>query len=62
MGDIHTKKSGTIPLRKEAKRCGSPNKIRVMYERKGNNRRFIVSERSLCDSHTKLSGTVPLEN
>ena len=33
-----------------------------MYERKGNNRRFIVSERSLCDSHTKLSGTVPLEN
>ena len=25
-------------------------------------RRFIVNERALCDSHTKLSGTVPLEN
>ena len=25
-------------------------------------RRFIVSERALCDSHTKSSGTVPLEN
>ena len=24
--------------------------------------RFIVNERALCDSHTKLSGTVPLEN
>ena len=34
--DIHTKKSGTVSLRKEAKRCGSPHKIRVMYERKEN--------------------------
>ena len=34
--DTHTKKSGTVPLRKEAKRFGSPHKIRVMYERKGN--------------------------
>ena len=25
-------------------------------------RRFIVNERALCDSHTKLSYTVPLEN
>ena len=25
-------------------------------------RRFIVNERALCDGHTKLSGTVPLEN
>ena len=25
-------------------------------------RRFIVNERALCDSHTKLSGIVPLEN
>ena len=30
-----------------------------MYERKGNN---IVNERALCDSYTKLSGTVPLGN
>ena len=37
--DIHTKKNGTVPLRKEAKRCGSPRKIRVMYERKGNNKK-----------------------
>ena len=34
--DIYTKKSETVPLRKEAKRCGSPHKIRVMHERKGN--------------------------
>ena len=38
MYDIHTKKSGTVPLRKEAKKCGSPHKITVMYERKGNNK------------------------
>ena len=38
MCDIHTKKSGTVPLRKEAKKCGSPHKITVMYERKGNNK------------------------
>ena len=25
-------------------------------------RRFIVNERASCDSHTKFSGTVPLEN
>ena len=25
-------------------------------------RRFIVNERALRDSHTKLSGTVPMEN
>ena len=25
-------------------------------------RRFIVNERALCDSHAKLSGTVPREN
>ena len=25
-------------------------------------RRFVVNERSLCDSHTKLRETVPLEN
>ena len=25
-------------------------------------RRFIVNERAVCDSHTKWSGTVPLEN
>ena len=62
MCDIHIKKSGTVPLRKEAKRYGTPHKIRVMYERKGNDRRFIVNERALCDSHTKLSRTVPLEN
>ena len=24
-------------------------------------KRFIVNERALCDNHTKLSGTVPLE-
>ena len=24
--------------------------------------RFIVNERALCDSHTKLSGTNPLKN
>ena len=59
MCDTQTKKSGTAPLRKEAKRCGSPHKIRIMYERKGNN---IVNERALCDSYTKLSGTVPLGN
>ena len=35
---IHTKKSRTVLLRKEAKRCGSPHKIRVMYEIKGNNK------------------------
>ena len=51
MCDIHTKKSGTVPLRKEAKRCGSPRKIRVMYERKGNNKEVLVDERALCDSH-----------
>ena len=44
-------------------RSGSPhNKIRVMYEKKETIRRFIVNERALCGSHTKLSGTVPLEN
>ena len=32
------KKSGTVPLRKEAKRCGSPHKTRVIFERKGNNK------------------------
>ena len=63
MCEIHTKNSGTFPLRKEAKRCGSPHKIGVMYERKGNNKEvYIVNERALCDSHTKSSGTVPLEN
>ena len=25
-------------------------------------RRFVVNERALCDSHRKLSRTVPLEN
>ena len=35
---IHTKKSRTVLLRKEAKRCGSPHKIRLMYEIKGNNK------------------------
>ena len=40
--DIHTKKSGTAPLRKEAKRCGIPHKIRVMYERKGNNKEVYI--------------------
>ena len=61
MCDIPTKirEQGTVPLRKEKKRCGSPHKIRVMYERKT---RFIVNERALCGSHTKLSATVPLEN
>ena len=59
MCDIHTKKSGPVPLRKKAKSFGSPHKIRVMYKRKGNNKEF---ERALCDSHTKLSKTVPLEN
>ena len=33
--DIHSR---TVLLRKEAKRCGSPHKIRVMYEIKGNNK------------------------
>ena len=51
MCDIHKKKSGTVPLRKEAKRCGSPHKIRVMYERKGNNKEVLVDERALCDSY-----------
>ena len=62
MCDIHKKKSGTVPLRKEAKRCGSPHKIRVMYERKGNNKEVLVDERALCESHARLIGTVPLEN
>ena len=52
MCDIHTKKIGSVPLRKEAKRCGSARKIKTMYERK---RRFLVNEKGLCDSHTKLS-------
>ena len=60
MCDIPTKirERGQFHL-EEKKRCGSPHKIRVMYERKT---RFIVNERALCGSHTKLSATVPLEN
>ena len=39
MCDIHAKKSGTVPLRKEAKKVWqSTKKIRVTYERKGNNK------------------------
>ena len=34
--DIHTKKVGQFHLEKEARRCGNPHKIRVMYEMKGN--------------------------
>ena len=55
------RKVGQFNSEEEAKRCGSPHKIRAMYEIKGN-RRFIVNERALYDSHTKLSGTVPLGN
>ena len=64
-GDAHVwhshkdKGEGKVPLRKEKKRCASPHKIRVMYERKT---RIIINERALCGSHTKLSGTVILEN
>ena len=47
---------------KETKRCGIPYKITVMYEIKGNKEVYIVNERGLCDSYTKLNGTVPLEN
>ena len=54
-------KVGQFHSEKEAKSCGSPHKIRVMYEIKGNIWRFIVNERALCDSNTKVSGTVPLE-
>ena len=56
------RKVGQFHSEKEAKRCGSPHKVRVMYEIKETMRRFIVNERALRDSHTKLSGTVPMEN
>ena len=56
MCDIHTKKSGTVPLRKEAKRCGSPQKIRVTYKKKETVRRFIVDESAL---QINTCGTVP---
>ena len=49
---------------KEAISCSSPHNIRVMYKRKGNKEvcSFRKNERALRDSHTKLSGTVPLES
>ena len=48
-------KVGQFHSEKEAKRCRSPHKIGVMYEIKGNDRRFKVNEKELCDSHTKLN-------
>ena len=49
---------------KEAKRCGSPHNTRVIYVTRGNKVVFSykINERTLCDNHTKLSGTLPLEN
>ena len=58
--DIHTKKSGTVPLRKTVKKCGSVKCVKLKETR-----RFVVlgkHERAVCDSPTELSGTVPLEN
>ena len=61
MCDIHTKirerthrvfvwhsrkKEWDVSLKKEAKKCGSPHKIRVMYERKGNNKEVYSSWKS----------------
>ena len=56
MCDIHTKISGTVPLRKRGKKVwqSTKNKSNVWNKRK--------QKRALCGSHTKLSGTVPLEN
>ena len=61
---IHTKNVGQFHSENEAKRCGSPRKMRIIYEIKRNKEvcSFRENERALCDSHTKLSGTVPLEN
>ena len=49
---------------KGAKRCDSLHNISVTYEIKGNKEvcSFRKNKRTLCDSHTKLSGTVGLEN
>ena len=58
------RKLGQFHSQKGPKRCGSPNKIRVMYEIKENKEvgSFRKSENSLFESHRKLSETVPLEN
>ena len=58
------RKVGQFHSEKKTKRCGSPHNIRVMYEIKGNKEvcSFRNSETALCDSHTKSSGIVPLEN
>ena len=46
---------------KETERCGSPYNIRAMYEIK-ENKKVCSNERTLFDSHTKLSRAVPLGN
>ena len=58
------RKLGQFHSQKGPKRCGSPNKIRVMYEIKENKEvgSFRKSENSLFESHRELSETVPLEN
>ena len=72
IGDTHyicltltQRKVGQLHSEKEAKKCGSPHNHNGNIWKKKEQRRFVVSERNkraLCDSHTKLRGTVLMEN
>ena len=53
---------GQFHSEKEARMCGSSENMREMYEKKKETRKCLVNEIALCNSHTKLSKTVLLEN